>query len=420
VLTTFLLAHELWGERVAWLSAALLACSHYHVHFSRLGSNQVADGFFLTLVLWWLVRGLRVKRASDFALVGIGTGLGWYGYFGARLAGVVVACYLAVLVVRRPRFLARYGKLLLIALGGVLVVVAPLLLHYGAHPDALGSRFRQVGIFASDWLKREQAITGRSTASLLAQQLWKSISAFNYTLDPTFWYGPTVPLLDFISGIFFVFGLVWVTARFRWPSSRLLLIWFWPALVLGWVVTENPPSSQRMVGLAPGLALLVGLGIDWAWSAGQRLVEARPAFWQGLTVLLVVAVAALNLGYYFLAYTPSRVYGNPTAEMATVLARHLNRNESDYPVFLYGAPFLYWDFGTLRFMARDIEAVDVPPSGEGERPSPEVTRGARMVFHPQRVDELDGVRLTSPGGTEHWVRSSADGRLLYAMYEIGR
>jgi len=424
VLTTFLLARELWGRRVAWLAATVLTFSHFHIHFSRLGSNQIADGFFITLALWLLVRGLRSERAIHFALAGAAMGLGWYGYFGARLIGVIVALYLVWRVAVEYRFLARYGMLLLVLLGAAVVVVAPLLFYYADHPVDLVSRSRQVSIFASGWLAREQEITGRSAASLLLQQFWKSVSAFNYTLDPTFWYRPTIPLLDFVSGVLFVLGLLWTTARCRWSANGLLLLWFWSALILGWVMTENPPSSQRMVVVAPALALLVGLGLHWLMSVVQRVSRCTlhvptlhvPRF---TCYVSLIVIAVLNLYYYFAVYTPTRVYGNPTAEVATVLARYLTQQEDDYVVYFYGPPFMYWNFGTLDFMVRGVEGVDVLP-GTDELPQPDLNRGARFVFLPERLEELETVRAQYPGGVETPVYSNADSRLLYVLYEVGR
>ncbi len=418
VLSTFLLARELWGKRVAWLAAIALACAHTHLHFSRLGSNQIFDGLFMTLSLWLLVRAFRSRRAIYFASAGIVIGLGWYGYFGARLVGIVVACYLAWRVVVEYRFLHRHGRLLLILLAAALVVVAPLLFHYVSSPDALVSRSRQVSIFSpGGWLDQTQELTGRSTASLLLQQVGKSISAFNYTPDPTFWYHPAIPTLDFISGMLFVLGLVWAMARCRWPNNALLLMWFWLALILGWMITENPPSSQRMTILAPALALLVGLGLDWLIKLGQRVTGSS---WDVLAGMLLLAIAVLNLRYYFLVYTPAGVYGNPTAEVATELSRYLAEHEDDYVVHFHAPPFMYWEFGTLDFMAPGVEGVNVPPVGTGEWPEPDLDRGVRFVFLAERLEELNTIRERYPGGRETSVHSNIDGRLLYVLYPVDK
>jgi 4-amino-4-deoxy-L-arabinose transferase-like glycosyltransferase len=437
VLTTFLLARELWGRRVGWWAAVALAFGHFHIHFSRLAVNNIGDGLFITLALWLLVRGLRSRRAIHFALAGAVAGLGWYGYFGARLIGVLVALYVAWRAVVEYRFLARYGRLLLILLGAALVVASPLLLHYAVNPDALLSRSRQVSLFASGWLAREQATTGRSIGSLLLQQFWRSISAFHYTLDPTFWYRPSIPLLDCVSGVLFILGILWATGHWRWPANGLLLMWFWLALIFGWVLTENPPSSMRLVIMSPALALLVGLGLNWLLDLLKHLRFPHPAFRTWSVVTLLVIIAILNLHYYFIVYTPMRIYGNPTAEVTTELGRALARREdradtkrpadrglpadSGHPcvVYFYGPPFIYWDFGTLRFLARGVEGMDVPPPGEGESPVPDRGKGACFVFLRERMDELAQVRARYPGGVETFTHSSVDGRPLYVSYEIG-
>lgn len=437
VLTTFLLARELWGRRVGWLAAAVLACSHYHVHFSRLGSNQIGDGLLATLALYLVVRALRSRREITFALAGAVIGLGWYGYFGSRLIGIIVALYLAWRAEAEHRFLARHGRLVLILLVATLVVTLPLLLYYAGHPADFSSRSRQVSIFSSGWLAREQEITGRSAASLLLEQFWKSVSAFHYTLDPTFWYRPSIPLLDFVSGVLLVLGLVWATAHWRWPANGLVLLWFWLALFVGWVMTENPPSSQRMIIITPAVASLAGLGLNWLVELGRRVGEpanqriSKSAnrqigesvgdgrrIWGGVAAMVLAGVAVANLYYYFVVYTPTRVYGNPTAEVATELGRYLAQQDDGRVVYFHAPPFMYWGFGTLQFLARSVEGVDVPPAEEGEWPVPDLGRGARFVFLPERLSELGTVRARIPGGVEVPVYSAADGRLLYVMYEV--
>lgn len=440
VLSTFLLARELWGQRtlstgsgreamdggglgagrIAWFAAGALAVGHYHIHFSRLAVNNIADTLFVTLSLYLLMRGLQSDRSILFALAGALIGAGWYGYFGARLVGIIAALYVIWRAVVEDRFLAHHGYHLLILLGAGLVVAAPLLLHYAAHPSTLSEGVNRVSIMTSGWLAREQEATGRSAMSLLLEQFWKSISAFNYTLDPTFWYRARIPLLDVVSGLFFVFGLIWCTARAHRSSNGLLLIWFWSALATGWVMTENPPSSQRLVIAAPALALFVALGLDRLLHLTRHLLGLPGAVRRGIAGLALLGVVGLNLGYYFFVYIPSRVYGNPTAEMTTHLARYLARQNDECVVYLHGPPFVYWDFGTLRFMARGITGVDMPSPDEGGAPEPDLSRGACFVFHPARADELATVRAQYPGGQARRTDSRASGELLYAVYEVGQ
>jgi 4-amino-4-deoxy-L-arabinose transferase-like glycosyltransferase len=433
VLTTFLLARELWGRRVAWFSALAIAFGHFHLHYSRLGSNQIGDGLFVTLTLWLLALGLRSRRAIHFALAGAVLGLGWYGYYGARLIGIVVAFYLTGLAVVESHFLSRYGRFFLVLLIAALVVMAPLLFHFAAHPDVLVSRTREVNVLASGWLAERRAATGHSTARVLLEQFWKSVTAFNYTLDPRYWYRATIPLLDFVSGGLLIVGMACVIGRRCWRSDGLLLIWFWAAVILGWTLTENPPSSMRLVIVAPALALLVGIGLDGLLTLSQRVLGGKPRNWDRVAAFLLGTVAVLNVHYYFVVYTPKRIYGDPTGEIATVLSRYLAERNDGYTVYFYGAPVMYWGHGpvtwggrevfiyghgTIRFMARDVRGMDILPPDEGEPPPPDLTHGARFVFLPHRFDELEAIRTQYPGGEESSVYSDVDGRLLYTLYEV--
>lgn len=414
--TTFLLARDLWGRRVGWLAAIFLAFGHYHLHFSRLASNQIGDALFVTLGLWLLGRALRSHGYGYAALSGAAMASAWYGYFGARLVVGIAALYLIWRCAVEPRFLHRQGRKLGVILASAVVVTAPLIFHYLVHPDTLTARYDQVSIFASGWLEREHQVTGRSYTTLLLEQFWKSISAFHFTLDPTFWYRATIPLLDFVSGILMVIGGIWVIYRRRWPANGLLLMWFGLALVMGWTLTENPPSSMRLLIVAPAVASFVALGADRLLRIGQRLVGGAGRLWTLGSAALAVVVAILNLSYYFLHYAPTRVYGNPTAEVADVLCDILEQREEVPPVYFDGAPHMYWDFGAIAFRLRRVEGMDFSPESWHWGVDPE--RGALFVILGERAEDLEQVRSAYPGGTVTQAYSDVDGRLLFILYEI--
>jgi 4-amino-4-deoxy-L-arabinose transferase-like glycosyltransferase len=427
VLATFLLMRELTGRWVAWTAAVLVAFGHYAVHFSRLASNQVADAFFAALAFYLVVRGLRSEtgRMASWwlGLAGVVLGASWYGYYGARLAPVVIVLYLVWRALAEPRFLKRQGRGLVLMVVGALLAVAPLVFHYVAYPERLLSRYNQVSIFASGWLEREVVITGRSAASLLLQQFWKSVSAFNFTPDPTFWYHPGTPLLDSLSGLFFVLGLTAATVRARQPGRGLLLISFWSFVFLGWVFTENPPSSQRGVGVVPVMAGLTALGLVETVGLIQRLAARRGAggpqrrpYGRALLALLLSVIVVVNLVFYFAIYTPRRVYGNPTAEISDVLCDALEEREVIPPVYFDGAPVMYWDFGAIAFRLRGVEGQDFSP--ETGMHAVDRSRGALFVVLEDRLMDLPEIQAAFPGGASESFYSEADERLLFALYEV--
>ncbi len=237
VVTTFLLARSVGGRRVGWVAAVALAGAAYHIHFSRLASNQIGDPLIGTVTLWlvWRALGLGQVAGGDrfgrehrnglgdplrredghdrsaaalWGLAGIGAGLGWYGYFGARWVVVLVALVVVWRAWVDRTLLRRHRAGLVLFAAGWLVTVAPLLGWYTLHGSSLTERYRAVSIFVSGWLSREVTTTGRSATQLMLLQLWKSVTAFHLTPDPTFWYRPDRPLVDFVSGAMMATGLV--------------------------------------------------------------------------------------------------------------------------------------------------------------------------------------------------------------------
>lgn len=420
---TYLLARQQFGRRVAVFALTVLAFNHYHIHFSRLGSNQIADSLFMALTLWLLTHGLRKKKKATSNLqpwllaAGLTIGLSWYGYFGSRVIMLVVAVHLGIRAITERDFLRRHAYALTLMVVIAVLTISPLLLYYKSHPENLTARFNQVNFFR--WLDRELARPEHdSTFNLIRRQVWLSISAFNHTLDPTFWYRAQIPLLDFVSGIFFILGLTVALSQWRQMAMRLVLTWFGLALTLGWVLTENPPSSMRMVIIAPAVALLSALGLDRLLTLMRRAVGGRRALWTRVGLLLMVVVAVLNVHYYFIVYTPTRVYGNLTAETSTVLARYLAQQDDQPFVYFYGEPFLYYDFGTIRFMARDVHGKSVPPKDqEPDYPTP-ISKPTLFVVLRERLDELDAIQARHPGGRLREFHSDADGRLMFVTYKV--
>jgi len=279
------------------------------------------------------------------------------------------------------------------------------------------------------------------------EQFWKAVTAFHYTPDPTFWYYPEAPLVDFVLGALMLVGIVATCLRWRWPSRGLTLLWFWSTLVMAWFLTENPPSSQRGLLLMPAVALLVAWGVDGMWTvlrsthrhfaqdktvtqafqpaegvaqtsppAGQALL---PYLWRGVALMLLALFIILNTTFYFAIYTPRRVYGNPTAQIATEFVRFNATNPlPGATVYFFGPPFLYWDFGTLAFLLRDQPGIDVPPDAfvDALPEYEDVVAPARFVVVNSRLEALPQIKRAYPGGTAFEIRT-ADGSVLAVVYD---
>ncbi len=410
---TFFLGRRLGGRRLGWLAGAVMATWAYPVHFSRVPMNNIFDALLAPLAFWalWTALAQREGGHPGWGWSGLAAGLGWYVYWGARWITVMVALFLFWRTVVEPHFLRRYRAGLRLWAAGWLVAALPMLGWYVAHPETLSSRSRQVIIFTNGWVEQTRALTGKPVVTLLVGQFWRALTAFHLTPDTTFWYRPGRPLLDPLGGLLLLVGIACVLSRWRWPARGLTALWFFSTLVVAWGITVDPPSSQRGILLIPAVALLVGWG---AMALGEAVRRYGPRLRDGLLVLLMTVFAVSNVAFYFVRYTPTRVYGNPTAYQATEICRYLQQHPMPgSTVYFFGAPYLYWNgLGTFRYLAPDQAGVDIEPDEVPEG----VTPPARFIFVPQRAEEVERVKALYPGGRTVDLRTE-QGERLAVIYE---
>lgn len=393
----YFLARRLFTRRVALAAMVLLAFSHLSIHFSRLGINNIYDPLFGLIAFFFLVRGLQEGRILDFAVSGAALALAQFFYMGARLLPVMVGVFLVLWWVLQPN--SRKMFLPLAALGSsFLLSGAPLWRFFLTHWNDFTARIKIVGIIQSGWLESEAQKTGLSAAALLLQQLFKSLLAFNYTVDPTSWYAAKTPYLDFVSGIFFVLGLALVLRRWRPMGALLTNVWFLLCLFVGGMLVENPPSSPRFVIFMPAVVLIAAVGLVALLDAAGKLVSL-PRPWLNRVLLVILLVAALlNVGYYFLDYTPAGLFGGLNTEVGTRIGEYLGEQEPGSQVYFFGPTRMWIHYATIPYLAPGMILADV------EQPvSAPVTltlglQETFFIFLPERAGELTWVQATYPQG----------------------
>jgi len=327
VLALYLLARELFDKKTALIAAALLAVFPPHLQFSRLGLNNIADPFFGTMMLYFIMRGLRRPDAIrlNFAWAGAMLGLTQYFYEGGRLL-------FPALVI---------GWLLLIGVAGYITLTARLLwgwltnerkifaaalrriesLDFAALARALGALFFMAFVVAAPvyitLLNKERDVVQRlETAGLrpVETEQLKTLSGMvghiynrlNESLlihlsipEAGLYYAGNTSLLLGVLAIFFLIGAVVILWRLlrpsRNPAAPLLILW----LLLTWLgntlLTEGRISARYVVEF-PALILIVAVGIR---SMMTILLPCQPKAQNRLMVALVGALMVAQFQYFF-------------------------------------------------------------------------------------------------------------------------
>lgn len=425
VLLTFWLVSRLRGVHLGFTAAALLSLYHYHIHFSRLGSNQIADPFFAALALLFLYRALDRQSPLDWTFLGASAGLSLYFYAGARFVPVLVGALLVYLFICEGRdFWYQHRLGILTALGAFLIVAAPMMQYALRFPNDFNARINQVGIIQSGWLAREIGARGQGILHILFDQFRRAALAFNYYPDRTVWYGLKQPLLDPIFGGLFLLGLGYGTLRGLVVRSERRLapfvFWWWGGMLAGGMLTESPPSSQRLITLAVPVCFFIALGLWRVIRLVDNILDGQSLPTYTLLAAGVILFGMVSLKTYFVDFTPKRLYGGSNAELATTIAPTLNELRDTHNFYFVGPPYMYWEFATLPYLVPDAQAQDViepitiPPPQDIVPPG----RGAVFIIHPARSAELDMIRRAFPGGEVRTIQSPADGAVTGTLYIV--
>lgn len=415
----YLLVRQITGRRLAILTSLLTLTYHYHIHYSRVGSNQIADPLFMVLALYFLYRGMKENRFVFWGLGGVITGLAMYAYAGARLTLLVVSAILVFLTARSPgKFIQQHWRGALLFYMGFLITGAQMLQFGVLHPDDFNARINQIGIIQSGWLAREAETYQVSQISILWEQFYRSFFGLTYYQDRTVWYKPDTPLLDPVSSVLLIFGLLYATiALFKNQKFLPFAVWWWGGTLLGSMLTESPPSSQRLVTLIVPSLFFVAFAADRLIQLLRRaLPHLRGSI---LYAILLLAFASNSLFFYFGEYTPRRAFGGGQAETATILAPYINAAEGKYPVYLLPDANTNTEFPTWAYLFEGPyillkEPLTFPLQVEGLSDG----KGALFIAFPSRFAELDLLREQVPGGQLTHINSQSIWKSEFMLYFI--
>ena len=258
------------GLLIGGVGAGLLAASLGQTIIGRasLRANYLPLLLALCLgLLWW---GWRERKLWGIALAGVCAGLLPYTYIPSRFTPFLFLFFglsfaLPLRSVTRERVRAELpSAAIFVAVTGL--VAAPILVYFVLHPEHFFIRSKEV------WLLNESQETALGA---FLRNAWEHLLAFGFHGDLRERYNfAGQPMLNLWEAFFFWFGAGTAVWRWQRPAYRLLLLWL-GVLILPAMLARDVglgPNTLRMIGAAPAVYLLIGIGV---WEAFQFLSAAR-------------------------------------------------------------------------------------------------------------------------------------------------
>lgn len=306
VLAVYPLGRLLFGPPVGLCAMFLAAVSRWHLSLSRWGWNELVPPLLMVLAMFFLIRGLRERRARDYALGGALTGLALYTYLSSRLMIFALLVFSSYWLLADPNGPVagwkRHWRGLAIFWTAAVLVVAPLCVHYIKNPNTFINRTAQVSILK----------TVRQVGSYqpILDNLQATARVFHQIGDPSPRHNlPGEPQADPLTGVLFVIGLGYGLFNLRDRRRGVLILWL-VITMAGAYLTEiggDSPNTYRTLTALPAIVLLAGevmvslaRGLIWLIPAsGDAMRVWATRLGSGVVILGLVGSAAWESDIYF-------------------------------------------------------------------------------------------------------------------------
>jgi hypothetical protein len=404
---------------------------------SRWGWNEVVPPLFQVVATFFLLRGLRDRRSSDFAIGGLISGLMMYTYLSSRLALATLGLFAVyfLLVAEGGPLVAwrRHWRGLALFLFAWVVAVAPIAVTHITEPFTFFNRVGEISIFRD--------VREAGSYEPLRRNIEDHLKFFHQTGDHQSKHNlPDEPQADPLVGLLFMIGLAYALLRLRDPRRGLL--WLWLLLgMAGGVFSSNheSPQSYRTLTAAPAIALLAGDVLARLGRASRRLVgraadaspgRSRLAAASGVAVVLAGSgfTAAWETSVYFGRQARSvavRCAYNPTEnDVAHDVMDALARGESVFvsPRFYGFAPLRFLTYGMVK-KATGRNTLDDPPYGqvslEEDLPVPDTGHDTLLLVDIEYRPLMSYFRRFYPSATLE-TACAPDGSPIYVRARLSR
>jgi 4-amino-4-deoxy-L-arabinose transferase-like glycosyltransferase len=392
LVSTYALAGRMFGNRTAVVAVTVLACSYWHIAYSRMAHPYMEAILMLTLVLHVLLFGVAERNRFLQFIAGVLLAASLLVYTPARVVIPILILWLAHgLLVRCVRIGEAAADAAAIALGAA-IFLSPYLHAQGVR--GILARYQETTMGAQGPLHLLIAIGWTSPAAMrvLATQLQTAVRVY-YTGGAWMAVDDWAPaaLLDPVSLALALMGLGIAAAGLRDSNRFLLVVWIAITFISGQLLTDVPRAAYRAAPLLPALAICAGLAVNQLASALRRWQPAQNRYVEisGLLVLVALVLpfnlAALNA--YLRAHS---------RDPGTGMARLIGAGGTA-PIYYLVASGSMASFPPLQLLSSGRSVRDVASLMDTLGTEIEPKRDAVFVLDPGMAAAATAIRRCYPG-----------------------
>ncbi len=426
-----------WGRIAGFTGAWLIAVSHFHIQYSRLGLNNIESAFFMILFVYLILvlfkqnnRNkdlIRIKSANKQLIninqsitinifLGLTLGLSQYFYVGSRLILIfAIPILLFLFYKRRIHFIE-----IIIIICSFMIVIAPLGYYYLEHPNDFTTRLDTVSIFNPENIRNkygEDVNLVNGFSKILLTQTRKNLGFFLKEGDISDFYNADVPGFDFLTSLFFWLGLGVILSRIKRFPEFTILIWLCLGIIFGGIITNNPPYGARLLITTSTVYIIGGVFIQEIYARLNRVYKKIPnnnisliSITTPIFVLLMISTLLVNYDTYFNLY-PATNHNI----LSIKVTQEIIKDEPTNHIYLFGEGNLYVNHGTIRFLAGVGKATDLKRL-EDFPPLRNDGKGIIIYATPSKFEEFKQIGLLHPEG--ELINIIVNDQIIFKKFKI--
>ena len=426
VVPLYALLRGTWGRYAAIAGSTIMAFSVSNVHYSRLALNNIVTQFFWATCFFFLLRALRSRRPSDWALAGLSAGLSEYFYYGTRLLPFILAVFMVFLLALHWKQARQYAGGFLLLAGSYLVGFGPLLVHFIRNPNLYLGRGASLLIW-SPHIPISFADFHRAWKTIWPVLSENLLGISTHTSQDIIFYGP---LLLPAESALLVLGVALLLWHWRHPAAFLILASGLGVLLVGGTLVAYPNSVPPLINhWTPAFpAFYVALAVPvGAWAtAGKSELEPQLRWILPATVAIALLVLGwCNLNFYFHRYyadpesLKSKAYRSAQRnyEVQTAQSRYSASLGRNYEVFTVGQSPWPYDPVTTRYLVREQKWTLLTNPATELASITRDNKGVAFLFFPGNEQYEQTTHELFPGG-KHGEVTSRHGKHLFYTYVL--
>ena len=426
VIPLYALLRGTWGRYAAIAGSTIMAFSVSNVHYSRLALNNIVTQFFWATCFFFLLRALRSRRPSDWALAGLSAGLSEYFYYGTRLLPFILAMFMVFLLALHWKQARQYAGGFLLLAGSYLVGFGPLLVHFIRNPNLYLGRGASLLIW-SPHIPISFADFHRAWKTIWPVLSENLLGISTHTSQDIIFYGP---LLLPAESALLVLGVALLLWHWRHPAAFLILASGLGVLLVGGTLVAYPNSVPPLINhwtpAFPAFYVALALPVG-AWAtAGKSELEPQLRWILPATVGIALLVLGwCNLNFYFHRYyadpesLKSKAYRSAQRnyEVQTAQSRYSASLGRNYEVFTVGQSPWPYDPVTTRYLVREQKWTLLTNPATELASITRDNKGVAFLFFAGNEQYEQTTHELFPGG-KHGEVTSRHGKHLFYTYVL--